>query len=101
MIEPNAAGAVLVVRAQPGSRAKGIFGVQDGALKVGVTQVAEKGKANKAIIEVLASSLGLRKSQIELESGAHSTRKRFLIRGISVAELERKVSLTVGGRKGR
>jgi len=36
-----------------------------------VTQVAEKGKANDAIIEVLCRELSLRKSQIALLSGAN------------------------------
>jgi len=56
-------------------------------LKVCVTQVAEKGKANKALIEVLAKGLSLRKSQIELLSGETSSQKRFLIRDITPATL--------------
>ena len=38
-------------------------------LKVCVTQAAEKGKANKALVELLGKALSLRKSQIELLSG--------------------------------
>jgi uncharacterized protein YggU (UPF0235/DUF167 family) len=62
-------------------------GEQDGMLKVCVTQSPEKGKANKAVIELMAKSLGLRKSQIELLSGETSHQKRFLIRGITPDEL--------------
>ncbi len=50
-------GVVLLVRAQPGARENAIRGVQNGVLKVAVTQVAEKGKANKAIVELLCRSL--------------------------------------------
>jgi uncharacterized protein (TIGR00251 family) len=86
-IEKHAEGAILPVRAQPGARRNAVGGEQDGQLKVAVTQVAEKGKANRAIIEVLARELGLRKSQIELLSGETAARKRFLIRGLTPAEL--------------
>ncbi len=86
-LEPHAAGTILPVRAQPGARRNEIRGEQDGMLKVCVTQVAEKGKANKALIEVLAKGLSLRKSQIELLSGETSSQKRFLIRDITPATL--------------
>ena len=61
-------------------------------LKVCVTQSPEKGKANKAIGELLAKSLGLRKSQIELLSGETSHQKRFLIRDITSQELAQKLA---------
>ena len=39
--------------------------------------------------KVLQKALGLKRSQIELISGQTSREKRILIRGISVADLER------------
>lgn len=86
-LESHAAGTILPVRAQPGARRNEIRGEQDGMLKVCVTQVAEKGKANKALIEVLAKGLSLRKSQLELLSGETSSHKRFLIHDITPTEL--------------
>ena len=61
-------------------------------LKVCVTQVAERGKANKAIIEVLAKELQLRRSQIELVAGELQSVKRFLVRQTTVDELAAKIS---------
>ena len=90
-IEPHGEGAIVPVRAQPGARRNAVGGEQDGQLKVAVTQVAEKGKANQAIIETLARELGLRKSQIELLSGVTAARKRFLIRGLTPAELVARI----------
>ncbi|MBN2579835.1 MAG: DUF167 domain-containing protein [Pirellulales bacterium] len=87
-LEPHAEGVILLVRARPGARRNEIRGAQAGMLKVCVTQVAEKGKANKAIVEFLSKSLGLRKSQIELLSGETSAQKRFLIRDVSLEELQ-------------
>jgi hypothetical protein len=86
-LQPHPEGTILPVRAQPGAKRNEIRGEQDGMLKVCVTQSPEKGKANKAVIELMAKSLGLRKSQIELISGETSHQKRFLIRGITPEEL--------------
>jgi uncharacterized protein (TIGR00251 family) len=87
-------GVILPVRAQPGARRNEIRGEQDGMLKVCVTQAPEKGKANKALIEVLSKTLGLRRSQIELFSGETSSSKRFLVRGVSVEELAERIAIT-------
>lgn len=91
-LEPHAEGTILPVRAQPGARRNEIRGEQDGALKVCVTQVAEKGKANKAVIEVLCDKLKLRKSQLVLVSGETSHQKRFLVRGLTPAELSDRLA---------
>ena len=80
-------GVLLAVRAQPGARANAIRGVQNRMLKVAVTQIAEKGKANEALAETLAKALGLKRSQVELASGATSREKKFLIRGVTVEDL--------------
>ena len=58
-------------------------------LKVALTQAAEKGKANAALIDLLAKTLGLSKSQIELVTGETSRQKRLLITTASSEETER------------
>lgn len=78
-LEQTDAGVILPVQAHPRARKNGITGAHDGALKVSVTQAPEKGKANDALIQVLAKQLGLKKSQINLVSGQTSTRKKFLL----------------------
>src|SRR5687768_16023393 len=69
-LEPHPAGVILDVRAQASARRDEIRSEYAGALKVAVTQAPEKGKANQAIAELLAKYLQLRKSQVELLSGA-------------------------------
>ncbi|MCA9190046.1 MAG: DUF167 domain-containing protein [Pirellulaceae bacterium] len=93
-------GIVLPVRAQAGARRQGIVGVHAGQLKVAVNQVAERGKANVAIMDVLCDSLGLRKAQVSLLVGATSPHKQFLISGIDIMELDRRVTaqLSQGSR---
>lgn len=90
-LEPHADGVILPVRAQPGARRNELRGEQDGQLKVCVTQSPERGKANKAIVELLSKSLRLKKSQIELLSGETSHQKRFLVRQVTVKELTERL----------
>lgn len=85
-------GALLTVHAHAGARRNHLQRSPHGGLRVWVTQAPEKGKANKAIIALLADELGLRKSQIELIAGQSSSQKRFLIRGVKAAELGAKLS---------
>jgi uncharacterized protein (TIGR00251 family) len=87
IITPHADGATLAVRAQPGARRNGVVGEQGGALKVAVTPPAEHGRANAALVEVLRDWLGLKRSQVELTSGATSRSKVFLIRGLTAEVL--------------
>jgi uncharacterized protein (TIGR00251 family) len=89
-------GVILPVRAQPGARKAGILGEQAGSLKVAVTAPPEDGKANRALVEVLRESLGLKRSQVALSSGETSREKKFLLRGITRGELARRIGLLIG-----
>ncbi|WP_010588410.1 DUF167 domain-containing protein [Schlesneria paludicola] len=80
-------GAILRVKAHAGARRNGITGTFDGAIRVAVTQAPEKGKANSAIIQVLADALKIGPSRFEILSGHTANLKRILVRGFSSAEL--------------
>ena len=60
---------VLAVRAFPGAKRNEIRTVSDDFLKVSVTQIPEKGKANEAIRKQIIKSLNLRLILIELLHG--------------------------------
>jgi uncharacterized protein (TIGR00251 family) len=85
-IAEHAQGCVVSVRAQPGARRNAIVGEQAGALKVAVTAPPDKGRANDAILEVLAGALGLKRSQVELVAGQTSRAKKVLLRGIKAVQ---------------
>lgn len=78
--ERHAEGLIVPVRVRAGGRLNGVTGVREGMLCISVTQVAEQGKANKAVAAVLAKLLGCSKGNIELIAGSKSPRKRFLLR---------------------
>lgn len=91
-LEPHASGVLLPVRAQPGARVNAIRGEHQGALKVAVTQAPEKGKANRAVIELLHRELGLSRSQFTLLSGETSHDKRFVVAGVAIDDLAARVA---------
>jgi len=95
-LEEHPDGVILPVRAVPGAKKNEVRGVQNGSLKVCVTQIPEKGKANKAIQEQLSHALQLKKSQIELLTGETASRKRFLIRDITGEALRRILAPFLG-----
>jgi len=76
-------GCLLDLKAQPGARKTEFRGIQNGAVKVCVTEVAEKGKANKAILAFLRKAWRLKGSQLEIVSGQTASHKRVLIRDLS------------------
>lgn len=84
-------GVLLPVKAQAGARQNRIRGARAGSLRVAVTQVAEKGRANKAIVALLAKQLRLPKSQIQLVSGNTSSEKKFLITGVRREDIAQRL----------
>jgi uncharacterized protein len=95
-LSEHAEGVVLPVRAHPGARKAGVRGEQNGALRVAVSAPPEGGRANRAVAEALAEALGLRRSQVELLAGATGRDKRFLVRGLTRAELEGRLAGLLG-----
>jgi uncharacterized protein (TIGR00251 family) len=78
----------LSVRLTPKASRNAIIGwAQDAAgnrfLKVSVTAVPEKGKANKALIALLAGEWGISRQSIEIAKGATAKNKLLIIKNIS------------------
>jgi len=88
LIESCPEGVILAVRAFPGAKRNEVRYGED-VLKVYVTQVPEKGKANEAIRKQLARSMSLRVSQVELLRGETSSQKKFLLRNVSTEEVQK------------
>ena len=83
---------VVDVLVQPrASRAK-IGPRHDGRIKIAVTAPPVDGEANAAVIELLAKSLGVAKSAVEVIAGTSSRRKTIRIAGVSEAELEELIA---------
>lgn len=90
-LEESDHGVILRVHAQPGARKNEIRGVMNGALRVAITAAPEKGKANRAIVNLLSETLEVPKSDVELLGGSTSRAKRFLLRGVRLASVEASI----------
>lgn len=91
----GAKGLTLYLRVTPNSGADRIDGTElrdDGSavLRVRVTAVPDKGKANTAVIALIAKALGVPKSTVTLVSGDTARLKTLAIEG-DTAELSAKV----------
>jgi uncharacterized protein (TIGR00251 family) len=96
VITDHSEGCVLAVRVQPGARKSTVKGEQAGALKLAVTAPPEDGRANAAVVKLLAELLGVKRKQVELIVGPTSRDKKFLIRGMNGAELRQRLAPVVG-----
>jgi hypothetical protein len=87
-------GAALTIRVTPRARKTEIGGVlEDGTLRVRITQPPVDGKANKALIKFLADVLGVRKNMIEIVAGERGLDKIISVIGMPATEAEMKIKL--------
>ena len=86
-------GIVFAVKVVPGSSKTTVCGLLDGMLKVKVSAAAEKGKANKCLLDFLAKQLGVKKNAVRIISGQTSPVKNMQVQGVSVETLLKKLSL--------
>jgi uncharacterized protein YggU (UPF0235/DUF167 family) len=97
MLRAVAGGVTLAVRAQAGRRKTAITGVYgQGAaaqLKIAVAALPIEGRANDALIALLASATSLPKSAVKLVRGASTQSKVFLLRGITVQQAAAMLAL--------
>jgi hypothetical protein len=100
-------GVVLRVHVQPGAGRSAVVGRHGDALKVRVAAPPVEGRANEATRALLAESLGLPESEVELTSGQSSRAKRFRLSGLDAEEAEKRLRValdeakTTDGRGGR
>lgn len=71
----NAQGIDLRLKIVPGARQDKIAGILGDRLKIQVSAPPENGKANQAVISLLAKTLGLRPSDLTIISGLSDARK--------------------------
>ena len=90
-IEEQGGAVVVDVHAVPGSKRARVAGVHGGALKVCVRAAAEKGKANSALVKMVADAAGVKRAAVKIISGHSSRRKRVRIEGVTAAGLRARI----------
>ena len=86
----------LRLRVSPGAARSRIVGRHGNAWKVRVGAPPESGKANEALLELLAATLEIPRNRIEIVAGLGSRDKTIVVDGLSEAELEARLSAPAG-----
>lgn len=86
----------LQIKVSPKSSRNAIQGWNGEALKIAVTAAPERGKANEAVIALLAKQLGIAKSRISVTSGHTQPRKTVSIAGLDTHALRARLGLLPG-----
>jgi uncharacterized protein (TIGR00251 family) len=91
-IEIRGDGTVVVpLHVQPGARRAAVLGLHAGALKVAVTAPPERGRANDAVLALLAGVLGVPARDLTLVSGHTARAKRVAVRGLEAASVRKSL----------
>jgi hypothetical protein len=96
MIRATPAGVTLAVRVQPGAKKTAITGVYGegpaAQLKIAVQAPPIEGRANSALIAILAELFALPRNKVELVTGELSRSKVFLLRGVMFEQIQARLS---------
>jgi uncharacterized protein (TIGR00251 family) len=79
-------GPVLRLHVQPDAGREGVVGVHGNALKLRVQAPAASGKANEAVLRLLAREFGAPAASLRLTGGETSRDKRVLFTGVPVGD---------------
>ena len=84
---------IIRVRAQPKASRNEVVEYRDDVLRVRVTAPPEDGKANAAVIVLLAESLGIARNRVRITRG-HSYRDKLVeVESIDGVELRRRLGM--------
>jgi uncharacterized protein (TIGR00251 family) len=80
-LDERAGALVLALHVQPGARRTAVVGVHGTRLKIAVACPPTEGRANAALLEFLATRLGIARASLSLLSGTSARDKRVAVRG--------------------
>lgn len=87
----------LRLRVVPGTSRPGIVGRYGEAWKLRVSAPAEAGKANEAVLDLLAETLELPRRDLEVTAGRNSRDKTVSLQGLSHDAAEARLAAAAGG----
>jgi uncharacterized protein YggU (UPF0235/DUF167 family) len=82
----------LRLRVVPGAKAPAVIGRHGEAWKLRVAAAPERGRANDAVLDLLAHTLGLARPDLRLVAGASTRDKVVELRGLTLDEAERRLA---------
>ena len=90
--------ARVEVTVSPGAARSELLGRHGAGWKARVSAPPERGRANRALVELLAEALGVRREQVVVVAGHASRRKVVEVEGLEAPEVVRRLeaALTAG-----
>jgi uncharacterized protein (TIGR00251 family) len=85
------------VHVQPGARTSEIQGVRNGVVYVRVAAPPREGRANRALLELMARTMAVKKGDLEIIRGHTSRDKVVAVQGITSAEVMQRLEGTLPG----
>ena len=89
--------ARLKLRVSPGARRPGIAGRHGDAWKVRVTPPPEHGRANEAVLRLVAETLAVPREAVTIVSGHGARDKIVELTGVGPALIERRLASAAAG----
>jgi uncharacterized protein (TIGR00251 family) len=83
---------LLRVRVTPRARANALTVDAHGVVRARLTAPPVEGAANRALVEVLADGLGLKRASLEVVHGLHGRDKVVAVHGCTPADLANRVA---------
>jgi uncharacterized protein (TIGR00251 family) len=84
------------LRVSPGARSAHVVGRRGEAWKVRVAAPAEGGRANEAVVRLLAETLSLPREAVTLVSGHGARDKIVQLAGLDPTQIERRLTAAAG-----
>jgi len=80
--------ATIDIHLQPGAKRNEIVGFKEGVLYAKVTALPQKGQANRALLELMAQTLGVPRSDVDIIRGQSSRSKVIAVHGLTCDEVK-------------
>jgi len=80
---------LLAIKVVPGASRSAIAGWLGDELKIRIAAPPEKGKANSAVLKLLATTFGIHKQAISIVRGHTSAHKTVSLSGIQQSDIDR------------
>ncbi|HEY7028665.1 MAG TPA: DUF167 domain-containing protein [Gemmatimonadales bacterium] len=92
-VDPMPGGVRLTIHAQPRAALNKVVGLHGDAVKVRLTATPVEGAANRALVQLLATVLGVAPARVRLTAGGTARRKTVEIAGLTPKEALERLGL--------
>ena len=93
IIQTHENGCLIALKVVPGASRDRIAGPLGERLKVQVRAAPEKGKANRAVCDLVAAALGVKRGDVAVVRGRTRPEKELAVRGVGLKEASRRLGL--------